>query len=58
MLCELAILSCPLLSLERASEGVAGWINAGEAEGRLLGCWRTEIGTLGRLLVLRGFEGA
>jgi NIPSNAP len=24
--------------------------------GDLLGCWRTELGTLGRLLILRGFE--
>jgi hypothetical protein len=27
-----------------------------QAKGRFLGCWRTEMGTLGRLLVLRGFD--
>ncbi len=56
MLCELATLSCPLLSLGQAADGAGAWVRASESKGRLLGCWRTEIGTLGRLLVLRGFE--
>jgi hypothetical protein len=56
MLCELATLSCPLLALEEAAEGAAAWVNDGRARGQLLGCWRTEMGTLGRLIVLRGFE--
>ncbi|TXM87621.1 NIPSNAP family protein [Methylobacterium sp. WL30] len=56
MLYELAALSCPLNALDRASEGAAAWVGAPEAGGSVLGSWRTEIGMLGRLLVLRGFE--
>ena len=55
MLYELTTLSCPLLSLDVASESTRGWVSDPEAKGTLLGCWRTDIGTLGRLLVLRGF---
>ena len=29
-----------------------------DAIGELLGCWRTELGQLGRVLLLRGFETA
>ncbi len=56
MLFELATLSCPLLALGKAAEGAHAWVGEPEAKGELLGCWRTELGTLGRLLVLRGFE--
>lgn len=56
MLYELATLSCPLLALAQASDGVHAWVRDGEAKGEVLGCWRTELGTLGRLIVLRGFE--
>ena len=56
MLYELATLSCPLLAVGRASEGVYDWVKDAEAKGQLFGCWRTEIGILGRLIVLRGFE--
>jgi hypothetical protein len=56
MLCELATLSCPLLAVEKAAEAAAAWVHDSQAKGQLLGCWRTEIGTLGRVLVLRGFE--
>ena len=55
MLYELATLSCPLLALGQASEGVHAWVDDAEAKGQLLGCWRTEFGALGRLIVLRGF---
>ena len=55
MLYELAALSCPLNALARASEGAAAWVGAPEAGGTLLGSWRTEIGLLGRIVVLRGF---
>lgn len=55
MLYELATLSCPLLALGHASEGVHAWVDDSEAKGQLLGCWRTEVGMLGRLIVLRGF---
>ena len=56
MLYELTTLSCPLLSLAKATEGAEAWLGDNEAKGDLFGCWRTEIGTLGRLLILRGFE--
>lgn len=55
MLYELITISCPLLSLGRTSEGVRAWTSAPEARGELLGCWRTDIGPLGRIVALRGF---
>ena len=56
MLYELTTLSCPLLSLAEASKGAHAWISDTAAAGSFLGCWRTELGTLGQVLVLRGFE--
>ncbi|MGX7704823.1 NIPSNAP family protein [Methylobacterium sp. Gmos1] len=56
MLYELATLSCPLLAVGQVSEGIHAWAGDSEAKGELLGCWRTEIGTLGRVLALRRFE--
>lgn len=56
MLYELATLSCSLLALGKAAEAAEAWVTDAQAKGRLLGCWRTEMGTLGRLLVLRGFD--
>lgn len=56
MLFELATLSCPLLAMTKAAEAVDAWVRESQAKGQLLGCWRTEMGSLGRLLVLRGFE--
>ena len=56
MLYELTTLSCPLLAAADAIAGARAWAAAADAKGQLLGCWRTEIGTLGRVLVLRGFE--
>lgn len=58
MLYEMTTLSCPLLAVGQASEGAQAWTSHPDAGGVLLGCWRTEIGALGRLLVLRGFETA
>ena len=55
---ELVTLSFPLLSASEVSENARAWVASPEATGAVLGCWRTEIGTLGRLLVLRGFESA
>lgn len=40
------------------SARIQAWSTVPEATGVLLGCWRTEIGALGNLLVLRGFENA
>lgn len=53
---ELATLAFPLLSADAVSAGARDFVTGPEATGELLGCWRTEIGALGRLLVLRGFE--
>lgn len=55
MLYELATLSCPLLAAGAVCERARAWVADAEA-GTLLGCWRTEIGTLGQVLVLRGFD--
>jgi hypothetical protein len=55
---ELATLAFPLLSATAVSAGVRDYVTGPEAGGELLGCWRTEIGTLGRMLVLRGFRTA
>ncbi len=55
---ELTTLSFPLLSASKVSVAARTWVTAPEAMGTVLGSWRTEIGTLGRLLVLRGFEKA
>ncbi|MGW1838123.1 NIPSNAP family protein [Streptomyces sp. NPDC002067] len=52
---ELATLSFRLLDAEKAAAGVLPWVEDPDAEGRLLGCWQTENGPLGRLMVLRGF---
>jgi hypothetical protein len=56
MLYELTTLSYPLLDLDAGSECARSWMSSSDAQGDLLGCWRTDIGTLGRLLVLRGFD--
>jgi hypothetical protein len=53
---EITTLSCPLLSVPEVWTGARAFIGEGGAAGELLGCWRTEIGQLGRLLLLRGFE--
>lgn len=55
---ELATLACPLLSVSEVAKAARDWVSAPDALGTPLGCWRTEIGTLGRLLVLRGFDDA
>jgi len=55
---ELTTLAFPLLSADTVSAGARDFVTEPPAKGELLGCWRTEIGTLGRLLVLRRFENA
>jgi hypothetical protein len=47
---ELTTLSFPVLSVSEVSEGARAYVTDANATGELLGCWRTEIGTLGRLL--------
>jgi len=58
MLYEISTLSCPLLSLEEVSQRSRSWVSDTQVEGTVLGAWRTEIGTLGRLMILRCFETA
>jgi len=53
MLYELTTLSCAPLALDAASHAAHAWVS--EGEGRLLGAWRSEIGTLFEIKVLRGF---
>jgi hypothetical protein len=55
---ELTTLSCPLLSMHAASTAARAFMEEDDAIGELLGCWRTELGQLGRVLLLRGFETA
>jgi NIPSNAP len=55
---ELATLVFPLLSASEVAEAAQDWVAAPDAVGAMLGCWRTEIGPLGRMLILRGFDGA
>jgi hypothetical protein len=55
---ELTTLSCAILFVSEASTRARAFISEDGAAGEFLGCWRTEIGHLGRLLLLRGFETA
>jgi hypothetical protein len=55
---ELTTLSFPLLAVSEVFEGALAYVTDSNAIGELIGGWRTEIGTLGRLLILRGFETA
>jgi hypothetical protein len=55
---ELATLHCPLLAVAQVAKAARDWISAPETGGDLLGCWRSEIGPLGHLLILRRFETA
>jgi len=55
---ELTTLSCPILSVSEVAVGARAFASEDGAAGELLGCWRTEVGPLGRLLLLRGFESA
>jgi hypothetical protein len=52
---ELATLSSRLSDVELALGGVEAWISQPGAGGQLLGCWVTEHGYLGRVIVLRAF---
>jgi hypothetical protein len=52
---EIATLSAPLIAMGEASAAARDWVGAPDAQGALLGAWRTEHGALGRLLVLRVF---
>lgn len=56
MLYELTTLSCPLLAVGEAAKRAMAWAGEGSTSGELLGCWRTEFATPGRVLLLRGFD--
>ncbi|MDQ0324569.1 hypothetical protein J2R99_000418 [Rhodopseudomonas julia] len=56
MLYELATLSCPVLGVTKAAEGARRWTGDEDALGTPLGMWRSDIGTIGELFVLRSFE--
>ncbi len=56
MLYELTTISCPPLELNAVSSAAHNWVLGGE--GRLLGAWRTEIGELFQIKLMRGFETA
>jgi hypothetical protein len=58
MLYELSTLCCPLLSISEVAKRALAWAGKSSKRGELLGCWRTEFGTLGRVLLLRGFATA
>jgi hypothetical protein len=53
---ELASLACPMLGTSEVAKAARDWVAAPDATGTILGCWRTEFGTVGRLLILRSFD--
>jgi hypothetical protein len=55
---ELTTLAFPLLSASEVARAARRWVSAADATGTPLGLWRTEFGTLGHLLILRGFDDA
>ncbi len=55
MFYELTTLSAHLLEIASLSGAARAWINDPAARGDLLGIWRTDIGAIGQLLILRGF---
>lgn len=57
MVYELVTLGASLPKMPGVDRAARDWI-ADAATGTVLGTWRTEIGTLGRVLVLRRFESA
>ena len=47
-----------MLGTSEVARAARDWVAAPNAAGTLVGCWRTEFGTLGRLLILRSFDTA
>jgi hypothetical protein len=58
VLYELATLTFPPQHVGAVMRDAEAYVNAPDAGGRLLGAWTTEVGLLGRLLILRGFDTA
>ncbi len=55
MFYEIATLAGSVFTSQDVLPGVRAWVNEATA-GTLLGIWHTDIGRIGELLVLRGFE--
>ena len=53
---ELATLTLPFGTAAQAATQVQQYAGAADAQGELLGCWFSDIGTLNQMIVLRGFE--
>ena len=53
---ELATMTLPFGTAGQAATQVQAYASAAEAQGELLGCWFTDIGTLNQMIVLRGFD--
>ncbi|MGO4327158.1 NIPSNAP family protein [Cupriavidus sp. 2TAF22] len=58
MLYELATLNFNLQDTQAVIRGAEAYVNAACVAGRLLGAWTTDVGALGRMLILREFESA
>lgn len=56
VLYELTTLSCAPLQVASLADCARGWVDDPSTRGQMLGMWRSEIGTIGQLLVLRGFR--
>lgn len=56
MLYEIVTLSCLPLEQDTVSAGAHRWVSDTDASGLLLGAWRTEIGELFQIKLLRAFE--
>jgi hypothetical protein len=58
MVYEFTTLSFHPLNAGKATAGAEAYVTGAEARGRLLGCWTTDIGSLGRMFILRSFADA
>jgi hypothetical protein len=52
---ELATMTLPFGTAGQAATNVQAFASDAQAQGELLGCWFTDIGTLNQMIVLRGF---
>ena len=53
---EIATLDTVIFGGGKAAPAIEAWVKAPEAKGTLLGAFGTDIGTLNRVLLLRGFD--
>lgn len=53
---EIATLTLPFGTAAQAATQVQQYAAAADAQGELLGCWFSDIGTLNQMIVLRGFD--